>query len=338
MGRGEQQCACPRCGYDLQGQVAAWHPALAEGEMREAAKCPLTGTCSECGLAFQWRAIFRPDLYGPVWFIETRRYGWPRSFVGTAARALHVAAFFHASKSVSLETPVNRRAMWSYAAAVVVGLPCLSWLVELVAGMAWFACVNTWGGPKWSRTKLAEQLWQVVVETPKDAVESIAHFAIHNTPHWFATGAMMTLTTVTTIWLLPMSRAKSKVRTAHVVRASVYALSWIVGVMAHYLFFRVGWYALSVSNELLSANAGRSALLDDTMSFFSGMSNLSGYDWGDWQIVSFARTILIGAWILAYWWYVLRRWWRMDDAPTVFAAVAVPAVLAGLVGVLWTGL
>ena len=35
--------ACPRCGYDLSGAVAAWEDC-----------CPLTGVCSECGYRFEW--------------------------------------------------------------------------------------------------------------------------------------------------------------------------------------------------------------------------------------------------------------------------------------------
>lgn len=47
---------CPRCGYDLGGQVATWREA-----------CPLEGSCPECGATFAWGKVFYgyrepPDL------------------------------------------------------------------------------------------------------------------------------------------------------------------------------------------------------------------------------------------------------------------------------------
>ncbi|MCC6677124.1 MAG: hypothetical protein IT436_08265 [Phycisphaerales bacterium] len=37
---------CPRCGYDQSGVIDSWKES-----------CPLTGTCSECGLDFAWRDV-----------------------------------------------------------------------------------------------------------------------------------------------------------------------------------------------------------------------------------------------------------------------------------------
>src|SRR5688572_13686864 len=41
---------CPRCGYDLTGIAASWKET-----------CPLSGVCSECGLAFEWVDVYRPE-------------------------------------------------------------------------------------------------------------------------------------------------------------------------------------------------------------------------------------------------------------------------------------
>ncbi|MBS0196227.1 MAG: hypothetical protein JSR77_05665 [Planctomycetes bacterium] len=41
---------CPRCGYDLGGEVARWGDS-----------CPTTGTCSECGHGLEWADVFAPD-------------------------------------------------------------------------------------------------------------------------------------------------------------------------------------------------------------------------------------------------------------------------------------
>ena len=41
--------SCPRCGYDQSGTVATWSHS-----------CPTRGTCSECGLEFEWANILNP--------------------------------------------------------------------------------------------------------------------------------------------------------------------------------------------------------------------------------------------------------------------------------------
>lgn len=54
---GSMVVLCPRCGYDLRGQL------LGRGEAE-------SGTCSECGLSFQWRDVTDPLRIGPTWCIE----------------------------------------------------------------------------------------------------------------------------------------------------------------------------------------------------------------------------------------------------------------------------
>jgi hypothetical protein len=66
--------ACPRCAYDLSGAVATWD-----------ASCPLTGTCSECGLGFSWPDIFHISAASP-WYIEDGRAS-PRRFLLTSLAA-----------------------------------------------------------------------------------------------------------------------------------------------------------------------------------------------------------------------------------------------------------
>src|SRR5438067_1317104 len=51
--------SCPRCGYDLSGAMAAW-----------TLTCPLTHTCSECGLFFELRAIFNERFRNRAQFFE----------------------------------------------------------------------------------------------------------------------------------------------------------------------------------------------------------------------------------------------------------------------------
>ncbi len=83
--------ACPRCGYDLSGQVAPWggrvlekddEPRRHEGheagarEVGDGAACPVVGTCSECGLEFLWRDLLVPRFQKVKGFYEHARSAW----------------------------------------------------------------------------------------------------------------------------------------------------------------------------------------------------------------------------------------------------------------------
>lgn len=50
---------CPRCGYDQRGAVATWSDS-----------CPLEGTCTECGLVFDWSEVLQPHKHRPEWCVE----------------------------------------------------------------------------------------------------------------------------------------------------------------------------------------------------------------------------------------------------------------------------
>ena len=77
--------ACPRCEYDLSGNIATWQ---SDGE------CPLEGTCPECGQALHWHDVHRQarlingfveDAYGVrrrlTWAIRTTLWTvWPWVF------------------------------------------------------------------------------------------------------------------------------------------------------------------------------------------------------------------------------------------------------------------
>lgn len=55
----ERSVDCPRCGYDLRGEVPTW-----------AAQCPLSGRCPECGLDFAWSELLSAKVRRPSWCVE----------------------------------------------------------------------------------------------------------------------------------------------------------------------------------------------------------------------------------------------------------------------------
>ena len=105
---------CPRCGYDLAGQIAAWHP---NGDSLDGANCPTQSTCSECGLTFEWRYLLRPELIELRWFVETPRP--PRAKRTYWRTWWHALRPWHFWQQVRMETTFNRPRLDKLAEAPV---------------------------------------------------------------------------------------------------------------------------------------------------------------------------------------------------------------------------
>jgi len=50
---------CPKCGYDQSGTIATWTD-----------RCPLQGTCPECGYILSWPDVANPSRIHHRWFVE----------------------------------------------------------------------------------------------------------------------------------------------------------------------------------------------------------------------------------------------------------------------------
>ena len=107
---------CPRCGYDLRGAVAAWRDA-----------CPMSGTCTECGLTFRWGEVLVPSKFEPPWCVEFTRP--PQRFVwaclGTIGRSARPLRFWSA---LNMSMPVRPARLSAYIAVLVLPV-LLSWIV-----------------------------------------------------------------------------------------------------------------------------------------------------------------------------------------------------------------
>jgi hypothetical protein len=57
---------CPRCGYDLSGQVTRWNH-------EDSAACPLAGVCTECG-DDDWREVYTGKWSRVPGFVEHSRW------------------------------------------------------------------------------------------------------------------------------------------------------------------------------------------------------------------------------------------------------------------------
>ena len=110
--------SCPRCDYDLSGEVATWDRAGA---------CPLEGTCPECGGALHWKNVLRPEDGRLIGFVEDargvrRRFTWA---LRTLWWALWPWKFWTKVGDRERVSPVG----WVWWVLVVI------WLPRMVAGV-----------------------------------------------------------------------------------------------------------------------------------------------------------------------------------------------------------
>lgn len=322
MATGMTILTCPRCGYDLQGQVDTWRVPLnsqadvvrfENGDVHDGevgAKCPLKGTCSECGLAFEWKFVFRPELAGPGWFVETRRVSAVRAFFATALRLIFLLPFFHERTGVKIETPRHWERVVRYVAVCVVAIPAISFLLRQILGV-----VVLW---QLMRKPLSESTYLVLTNTPKDLLHFITTLEFAGETNWFFVGACSSLGFALMMTVLPYTRAKAKVKMAHVIRAAAYSMTWV----ALPTLLEMLVVSLDCTASLLPAAPRRPAMTFDLKEFLRDIA-------ADFSSGNF-RMLLIGAtaiWCYLYWWQVMRKWWRMEEAGIAYVACAVPVAM-----------
>ena len=102
---------CPRCHYDL-----AWVPG------QWTSSCPLRGTCTECGLEFEWALLHSPALAAPEWFVEhpvrQPRFG----FVRTLARLVLPWRFW---RQVPMDVPLDVKRLFTFVVMILVTMHVL---------------------------------------------------------------------------------------------------------------------------------------------------------------------------------------------------------------------
>ena len=99
---------CPRCRYDQRGPMSTWTDS-----------CPLQGTCSECGLEFNWGEVIRPARFEPPWCVEfvPQVWGLPWACAKTFARSLWPWEFWTRLK---MSQPIRPLRLAMYACAVLL--------------------------------------------------------------------------------------------------------------------------------------------------------------------------------------------------------------------------
>lgn len=219
--------SCPRCGYDLSGEVASWGRS-------EPACCPLEITCSECGEEWACRDVLNPAYGRLAGFWEHEPRGrLPAAFVRTVGWLVLPFRFW---RRVRLHHEVRpwRLVGW------VVGLPLMFLVLAMVARAAFFVSIplRGLGGPGQPGflvsccdiVTLPFAIWR-----PGDVDWTGTAMIIGG----LAPLVLAALAYPSMLLILGTSRRLAKLKLAHVARAAAYGLSLIVLVSCVEVLFAV---------------------------------------------------------------------------------------------------
>jgi hypothetical protein len=202
---------CPRCGYDQSGAIAAW-------ERNDPPSCPLTGTCSECGLHFCWR-----DLLNPMYMEQGRMFehaldGLAKSFILTWWKSLRPWSLWD---WLRMEYHVVwPRLRWFTALTFALNIAAMIVLVifakaRLDSFVGWWVFNTAWSD-EWRFRDLTDPslliLRSVNYDTPAP---------------WLIVSVLAVMAAPLSFLLLPATLRRARVRGIHIRRIWAYGLAWL---------------------------------------------------------------------------------------------------------------
>jgi len=303
---------CPRCGYDLRGEIATWTEA-----------CPLFGRCTECGLDLAWGDVLDPRGR-PRWNIEYA-HGLGRTAMAlpfTAALSF-LPRYFWRRLCMTLEPRWRRLAFY-------VGVWFLVCHLSMGAGSAAVA------GSQWSLYASASELSmlddQVAVMVRAfilpyssgpmlryrfKVIRHPSQQGVHTRPldSWFAPLlkrlhpaalllALFTVALPASFVTLPVSRRQARVRWRHLARIFTY------GLLFPALAF-IGMIAIAATAYLSAPGWSRPSV--------------------DPDLARVHLVVIAAALMLALWWWCAIRWFlRMSQPGRVGLSVVGVAMMFAL--------
>ncbi len=307
---------CPRCGYDQSGVIATWTDS-----------CPISGTCSECGLTVEWgdvldvhrgrlpglvehsrgvRQMLRWTLTTAAWMLLPNRF-WDRVCLHHAPRPSRILL----SISVVL-----------LAVHLMIASACI--MLVLTRGapagtVQWrFDNISYWYPELLS--PLVEPLAQISVDTWRGA-RFVSVWPLY--PVWAvpATALLACILAWPLMFLaLPVTRHRSRLRWEHVWRAGLYP-TWVLGLM--FVLNRIA-FLIRYSGECIDSIVGG-----------SGSANLASAANGLLYSLRPIAWVAVAAWIAAWWYFAIVRGWRLEKGRALWSVLLVAvAAASALVGTL----
>ena len=308
---------CPRCGYDLAGTIQTWNQ-VPSGEEQHA--YPLEGLCSECGLAFEWKYIFTPELAGPLWFVESPRVArWAK--LKTMFRACVPWIFW---RGVRLEIPFRFDKAISWC-VIMMGLPLALLLscrlgAEFYSQYAFSSTIDRSIAFRLPAAPVtpAQSFDLALVQMGEDLIEIATSPSIFA---WLPTMVVLGLGVPGLFLLLPFTRATYKVRAAHVARATFYSFSLFAVFCAVSILCELAYIA-AIAEGTHPRDMSRVAFL------FNPLRLEYSRLWTTPAATGIGTLFLFTiAWFAAWWGHALYTGFRMKESAGELFACLVPPVL-----------
>jgi hypothetical protein len=280
--------ACPRCGYSLRGQVGLWEDC-----------CPLRGTCSECGLEFDWGDIQRQRRLH--WLFEHAWRQQPlRSFLRSFLAVLRPWRYWRALGMTDAFRPVGC-VLFAVLSILVTPLALCGW--DTIA--VWYEQVIQGGSSLVSLGGIIEDIkWACAVD-----------FEYIFARHFSAVSAAACIVTIPAAFvLLPFTRRVCRVRARHLFRAAAYSVGWLS-------WLALAWVALDLLRGL--------PLVDNAARFLLRVSRLEALahtiDARQWV---YMQTIALTTLPLTLWWgWATSRYLKMKHAWLIALTLSLLAAL-----------
>jgi hypothetical protein len=311
--------ACPRCGYQLRGEIDRWRSS-----------CPLEGTCTECGLDFAWPEVLSSTVRLPAWCVEGSG-----SWRTLPLRALRTAAVSLAPWIFWSRLRMTHRVSAGRLVAYVVMVTLITYLGFALthASLARHTLVR--GGPAslvdW-RTPLNAALTPFSSQTGEKALfpSMLNSWLPGDSPLglvrkcWLPEADALACAVATPLCIalaflaIPVSRRQAKVRWRHILRISTYAAALMLLVAM----------ALTIAQVRFAAFGGSIASMTSfPMSAFTFSDPSSIEPWGISRSLMMLLPVCVPG-LLAWWWFAVRRYLRMEQAGAVALSVTAIGVLA----------
>lgn len=286
---------CPRCGYDLAGAVDAWTD-----------RCPVSGTCPECGTVSPWRDVFDPSRVEIRWLVEHAR-SWRALVFRSAPTLWRMALPWVFWSRVDVRTHTRPWALVRWVLLLLVFLRVLTAApfglsYGMLDGGYWpnfesaRAYLDTASGLRLADQALNGLCWPVCTFSRLRPVW-IDLYGGHDWLRLIRFQIGIGLTWALLLSALPVTRRMAKLRRAHILRALLLQVGVVVIV----------WESIRACIPVSLMIASQTLM------------------------ISLAAVYLVSiAWSVLWWGSALRRGWRVRSW-TLAALGTVAALLGGIV-------
>lgn len=289
--------ACPRCAYDLSGEVARWTD-----------RCPTTSICPECGLEVDWRDVLVSKYTFSEWFYETCTTRQLLALRTTTLVSLRPHRFW---SRVRLHYPIRTdRAIF----AGITGFAwCFAWLMLIATALSLAIMVGLGyarGGGWWIHGS-SDLFWPRLLDLDEPGYLL-----------WACIGLVTLIVMPFSMRLLPISLHRIQVRPAHLLRIAAYSgTATALLITGPHLLIRFLSCIMLAVTPLFPIGSGTAELIRDPL---GGILNIV------FEYERSGTAIALLLWPVLWWWQACKHYLRLPRPLLIASVMGLLSTLAVL--------